>query len=93
MVEWPFTGCSLGYSGLSDRSHLVSDTWLRTTYVMAEEGSVLFNDTLNTFYLQLYCILHKDHSNSGRGKPLLPHGLLIPISSKGSFICIIPQTG
>ena len=42
MVEWPFTGCSLGYSGLSDRSHLVSDTWLRTTYVMAEEGRKCF---------------------------------------------------
>ena len=31
----------------------------------------------------------KDHSDSERGNPLLPHGLLFPISSKGSFICII----
>ena len=60
-----------------------------------KEGNVLFNDTLNTFYLRLYGIRHmvKDHSDSDRGNPLPPHGLLIPISSKGSFICIIPQTG
>ena len=35
----------------------------------------------------------KDHSDSERGNPLPPPGLLFPISSKGSFICIIPQTG
>ena len=35
----------------------------------------------------------KDHSDSERGNPLPPHGLLFPISSKGSFICTIPQTG
>ena len=28
-----------------------------------------------------------------RGNPLPPHWLLFLISSKGSFICIIPQTG
>ena len=35
----------------------------------------------------------KDHSDTERGNPLPPHGLLFPNSSKGSFICIIPQTG
>ena len=35
----------------------------------------------------------KDHSDSENGNPLPPHGLPFPISSKGSFICIIPQTG
>ena len=62
---------------------------------MGKEGNVLFNDALNTFFLQLYGVRHmvKDHSDSERGNPLLPHGLLFPISSKGSFICIIPQTG
>ena len=34
--------------------------------------------------------LVKDHSDSKRGNPLLPLGLLFPINSKGSFICIIP---
>ena len=59
------------------------------------KGNVLFNDTLNTFYLRLYGVGHmvKDHSDSETGNPLPPHGLLFPISSKGSFICTIPQTG
>ena len=34
----------------------------------------------------------KDHSDSERGNPLPPHGLLFSIDSKGSFICTIPQT-
>ena len=35
----------------------------------------------------------KHHSDSERGNPLPPHGLLVPINSKGCFICTIPQTG
>ena len=60
-----------------------------------KEGNVLFNNTLNTFYLWLYGVRHmvKDHSDSERGNPLPPHRLLFSISSKGSFIYIIPQTG
>ena len=60
-----------------------------------EEGKDLFNDAVNTFYLRLYGVGHmvKDHSDSERGNPLPPHGLPFLISSKGSFICIIPQTG
>ena len=59
-----------------------------------KEGNVLFNDALNTFYLRLYGVRHvvKDHSDSERGNPLPLHGVLFSISSKGSFICIIPQT-
>ena len=35
-----------------------------------KEGNVLFNDTLNTFYLWLYGVGHmvKDHSDSERGR-------------------------
>ena len=60
-----------------------------------KEGNVLFNDALNTFYLRLYGVGHmvKDHSDSERGNLLPQHGLLFSISSKGSFICTIPQTG
>ena len=60
-----------------------------------EEGNVLFNDALNTFYLRLYGAKHmvKHHSDNERENPLAPHGLLFPISSKGSFICIIPERG
>ena len=44
----------------------------------------LFNDALNTFLLRLYGVRHmvKDHSDSKRGNPLPPHGLLFPNSSK-----------
>ena len=57
---------------------------------MNKEGrKYLFNDALNTFYLRLYGVRHmvKYHTDSERGNPLPPHGLLFPISSKGSFIC------
>ena len=39
-----------------------------------KEGNVLFNDTLNTFYLRLYGVRHmvKDHSDSEKGNPLPP---------------------
>ena len=71
---------------------LSSSTSRRTA---ERETNVLFNDALNTFYLRLYGVRHmiKDHSDSEKGNPLPPHGLLFPISSKGSFICTIPQTG
>ena len=54
-----------------------------------EERNVLFNNALNTFYLRLYGVRHmvNDHSDSERGNPLSPHGLLFPISSNDSFIC------
>ena len=66
-----------------------------TTGMGTNEGNILFNGALNTFYLRLYGIKHmvKDHSDSERGNPLPPHGLLFPISSKGYFICTIPHTG
>ena len=52
-----------------------------------KEGNGLFNDALNTFYLRLYGVKHmvKDHSDSERGNPPPPHGLLFPIRSKSSF--------
>ena len=46
-------------------------------------NNVIFNDTLNTFYLWLYGARHmvKDHSDNERGNPLPSHGLLFPINS------------
>ena len=40
-----------------------------------KEGNVLFNDALNTFYLELYDVRHmvKDHSDNEKGNPLPPH--------------------
>ena len=49
-----------------------------------QEGSVLFNDALNTFYLRLYGVGHmvKDDSDSERDNPLSPHGLIFPITAR-----------
>ena len=62
--------------------------------VLFNERNVLFNDALNTFYLRLYGVRHmvKDHSDSEKGNPLPPHGLLFPITTKSSFICTVSQT-
>ena len=37
-----------------------------TTCIVGKEGNILFNDTVNTFYLRLYGVKHmiKDHSDS-----------------------------
>ena len=69
-------------------SNILGGVSLNSVISGRKEGNVLFNDTLNTFYLRLYGIRH-----IVRGNPLVPHRLLFPISSKGLFICIIPQTG
>ena len=54
------------------------------------------------FYLMMHSthftygyVLHmlKDHSDGDRGNRVLPLGLFFLISSKGSFICNIPQIG
>ena len=55
------------------------------TFVLKEEGNVLFNDALNTFYLRLYDMV-KDYLDKEKGNLLLPHWLFFPISSKDSFI-------
>ena len=71
----------------------VKNGWIKGVFrwQIWKEGNVLFNDALNTFYFRLHGVM--DHSDSERGNPLPPHGLLFPNSSKGSFICTIPQTG
>ena len=68
---------------------------MRRNQSTGQEGNILFNDAINTFYLRLYGVGHmvEDHSDSERGNLLPPHGLLFQISSKGSFICTIPLTG
>ena len=52
-----------------------------------KEGNVLFNDAFNIFYLRLYGVGHmvKDHSDSERGNPLPPHGLLFFDLQQGFF--------
>ena len=42
--------------------YMASDIWLRTILIVRKERererNVLFNDTLNTFYLRLYGVRH-----------------------------------
>ena len=59
-------------------------TLTNTHEIGRKEVNILFNDALNTYYLQLYGIIHmvEDHSDSDRGNPMPPHGLLPPVSSK-----------
>ena len=65
----------------------------RTLYNGRKKGRVLFKNVLNTFsYGYMASDMVEDHSDSERGSPLPPHGLLFPIS-RVLFICTIPQTG
>ena len=59
----------------------------------SEGGKEIFYLTTHSTHFIYVRHMVKDHSDSERGNPLPPHGLLFPISSKGSFICTIPQTG
>ena len=93
-AEWSLVGVNWVISTLQAALLAGSLDQERFT-VDKEDGNILFSDTLNTFCLRSYGVGHmvKDHSDNERGIPLLPHMLLSPISSKHSFICIIPQTG
>ena len=60
------------------------------------EREMFYLTTHTTHFIYgLYGVRHmvKDHSDSEKGNPLLPHRLLFLINSKGSFIYTIPQTG
>ena len=52
-----------------------------------EEGNVLLNDVLDTFYFVVVQIMRKETCCC------LYRGLFLPLSNKKSFICTIPQTG
>ena len=62
-----------------------------------KEGREMVYLTTHTthFILRLYGVEHmvKDHSDNERGNPLLPHGILFPINSKGSFYMHHPSKG
>ena len=71
--------------------YMASDIYGKGPFWQREEGKkemFLFNDALNKLYLRLYGVSHivKYHSDSEKENPLPPlHGLLFPITSKGSF--------
>ena len=93
-LDVEFSVCDLT-SDFSELGQCKEERKERNALCNRKEGNILFNDALNTFYLQLYGVRHmvKDHSDSERGNLLPPHELLFLINSKGSFICIIPHTG
>ena len=72
----------------------VCDVRLEQIRTGRQEGNGVFYLTTHSthFILRLYGVGHmvKDRLDSERGNQLPPHGLLFPINSKGSFICIIP---
>ena len=64
--------------------------------ICTQEGKkkMFYLTTLSTHVIYGYTVsdIWKRTTQIARGN-LLPHGLLFPIRSKGSFICTIPQTG
>ena len=64
-------------------------------FCLRKEGFYLTTHSTHFIYgyMASDIIMVKDHSDSERGNPLPPHGLVFPISSTGYFICTIPQTG
>ena len=69
--------------------------------VQVQDPKVLKEGRKEAFYLTMHTShfiygymasdIIKNHSDREKGNPLPPHRLLFLISSKGSFICIIPQ--
>ena len=91
MYLTPFsTHLNNSYIGYNDfRTFFYYKQWFidRINVCLRKEGNVLFNDPLKTFHLWLYGIKHmvKDHSDSERGNPLLPHGVYFLISRQWFF--------
>ena len=71
-------------------------TWCLNWYpvtIRRNEMFYLMTHSTHFIYGFMASDMVKDHSVSERRNPLPPHRLLFPISSKDSFIFIIPQTG
>ena len=98
---WTLTWHSIGWDSENNTTIALFNNTLNTFLSMVMSKSEMFllenkilrvidGDWSETFYLQLYGVGHmvKDHSNREKGNLLPPlHGLLFPITSKGSFIC------
>ena len=77
-------------------AHRLESTGLSLVTLHPGPGREMFYlTTHSTHFMYGYMAsdMVKDHSDSEKGNPLPPHGLLLSINSKGSFICTIPQTG
>ena len=69
-----------------------SDTEMTINFFYGRREGMFYLTTHSTHFIYGYMASDKDHSDSERRNTLPPHMLLFLISSKGSFICIIPQT-
>ena len=89
--------CCVAQNFISTECNSQIQFQISITAVVLDGRKEMFYLTMRSthFYLRLYGVRHmvKNHSDRERGKQLPPHRLLFSISSKGSFICIIPQTG
>ena len=79
--------CAAIFELLITKRHLVSCLCIKFCDVgvrQRKEGNVLFNDALNTFYLQLYGVGHmvKDHSDSERGNLLCHIGYSFRLTAR-----------
>ena len=77
----------------------VKYTFANVQYVhnqkQGREGNILFNDTLNTFYLRLYGIRHivKDHSDSERGMCIYTIAIEPPLGCHATTARVRPFSG
>ena len=84
MATWPAT------DSRRVRTHVVLDeAGTLQSPSPATRKEMFYSMTHSTHFI--YGYMASDHSDSERGNPLPPHGLLFPISSKASFICTIPD--
>ena len=86
---------SNGGSGGVDESQAVQGNGCVRVNSIQDRKDMFYLTTHSTHFISGYMAsdtyMVKDHSDSERGNPMPPlHGLLFLISSKGSFICIIP---
>ena len=89
-----FTPCGLSSLRNEERKYFILPNNFIYGYMEGRKEMFYLMTHSTHFILRLYGIGHmvKDHLDSETGNPLLAHGLLFPINSKGSFICTIPQT-
>ena len=63
----------------------------RASFLFGHMEGMIYLTTHSTHFIYVGHMI-KGHSDSQSANPLPPHRLLFPISSKGSFICIIQKT-
>ena len=84
------------YISLPDKYEVTSNLQIINLVInFARQTSHIAEVYVQDIVLEAFMFGHlvKDHSDSEKGNQLPPRGLLFLISSKGCFICTIPQTG